>query len=77
MDVRFIDPREAVLTASGYGLDAIGSLHGVKLARKHDEEDDGYRLRLIARLRGEIDADEFVFRAPQNAGQRWVRQAPE
>lgn len=61
MDVRFIDPREAVLTETGLGLDAIGSLQGVKLTRKHIEADHSYRLRLIARLRGEIGVDEFVF----------------
>lgn len=64
-----VDPHDAVLIESGIGLDAIGSLEDVKLTRKHVETDHSYRLRLIARLNGEIGEDEFVFiDAPQNAG---------
>jgi len=53
MEVRFIDPHEAVLTETGYGLDVIGSMTYVKLPRNGAEPDHDYRLRLIARLRGE------------------------
>lgn len=53
MDVRFIDPHQAVLTESGYGLDAIGSLRDVDLKRKGIETDAVYRARLIAKLHGE------------------------
>lgn len=51
--VIFIDPHEAVLTDTGYALDALGSLDGVKLPRHSIEPDADYRVRLIARLRGE------------------------
>jgi hypothetical protein len=37
MELHIIDPLEAVLTETGYGLDVIGSLHDVKLRRKHIE----------------------------------------
>lgn len=50
MVVRFIDPREAVMTEIGYGLDAIGMLNDVKLPREHGESDATYRERLIAKL---------------------------
>lgn len=53
MDVRFIDPREAVLIETGYGLDAIGALTYVEMPRNGVEPDADYRTRLIARLRGE------------------------
>ena len=50
MDVRFIDPREAVWTASGVQLDAIGSMNYVDLPRNQYEPDHEYRHRLITRL---------------------------
>lgn len=48
--VRFIDPGEAVLTETGYGLDAIGALKYVDLPRQGAEPDDIYRTRLISRM---------------------------
>lgn len=48
--VRFIDPGEAVLTETGYGLDAIGALKYVNLPREGVEPDDIYRTRLISRM---------------------------
>jgi len=53
MDVRFTDPREAIWTAGGTELDAIGSMSDVDSPRDSAEPDHDYRLRLIARLRGE------------------------
>ena len=53
MEMRFIDPREAMLIETGCGLDAIGSLPDVNLPREGAEPDHDYRQRLIARLRGE------------------------
>jgi hypothetical protein len=50
MDVRFIDPREAVLTAGGVALDAIGSMRDVNLPRNGIETDADYRARLMRRL---------------------------
>lgn len=53
MEVRFIDPREAVLTESGHGLDAIGAMQYVNLRRAESETDADYRARLMEKLWGD------------------------
>lgn len=47
---------EAAVFETGYGLDAVGALEGVKLPRNDGEPDDPYRVRLIAQLRGDRPA---------------------
>jgi hypothetical protein len=61
MNLRFIDPREAVLYEAGVGLDAIGSMRYVKLPRRdRAEADHDYRQRLIARLFGENFGEDLT-----------------
>ncbi|GAQ30278.1 hypothetical protein SAMD00023378_3961 [Ralstonia sp. NT80] len=72
MDVRFTDPRKAVLTESGYGLDAIGALDGVRLPRMSMELDAEYRQRLSAKLGGDAWAEIIKLARDDPAAHRAV-----
>lgn len=47
--MQLFDPYEAMLTGSGYALDAVGSIQGIDLPRNGAEPDDVYRTRLISK----------------------------